>query len=197
MTYMPSAALIAYLASLGQGGQVYPMSTRYGYITASAPPENALGAGQFAGFRVSVAVPSGKAITNVGTFITTAGTLGTTGLNAFSVWSDDGTTMLGSTASTDSQWASTGVLTKPLQTPIAAFSTQTFVWVLANTGGYSVNPYFACTIAAGNDSNHGLLNPASGQMRTAYFNSMASWPASFNPNTQGTLTNYLPWVFLS
>ncbi len=176
--------------------EYYPLGKRFGYVAASLDPTSATQPGQFTGWRVSMFLPAYKQITAIAWPILTAGTVGAGGLNAFSVWSDDGQTMLGSTATDDTLWNSAGAVhSKALQSTVAATGADRFLWLRANVNGYSSAPYFCCAITAGADGTGQSINGGAGKKRVAYFNGASSWPSTFNPDTEGTITNYLPLAF--
>lgn len=110
----------------------------------------------------------------------TAAALGAGGLNGFTVWSGDATTLLASTVSDDSMWLPVGKIAKPIS-GILTPTVDTFYWVAAHVQGYSTAPEFAFQDL----SDSPVLSDA-GYMARYKGGSLSSWPASFNPDTDLT-----------
>lgn len=174
------------------GAAIYPLGA-YGFVSASGPMENFTANSTFNNWTVRMFVPGGKAVTAVLVAVNTAGTLGAGGLNGFAVYSDDGTAQLGITPTDNRLWDSVGWRTASLGMPIAAQSADAYVRVVVAVNGYTASPYIPYAVIGASDGL--FLNRQS--RRTAYLGGLSVFPASFNPATYGTLTNYLPFIGLA
>lgn len=186
-------------AAAVQNTGVYPLSA-YGFFTATAAIESftqqsTLGTGFFFG---RIFVPAGKAIAGIGTVITTAGTVGAGGENSFAVYTDAGV-LVQQTTTNNNLWTTTGWVTQTFGTPIASQGSDRYVYASAVVTGYTALPnamyaVFGSTSGAAMSGGYGLSATAG---RRAFYNGGSSWPASFDPTTYGTLSNYLPLVALA
>jgi hypothetical protein len=184
--------------ALGQRA-VYPLLEGYGFHSTSVDPAAAAGDSTFASWMVRVWVPAGKVITTIGQPVALAGTVtGATDLDAWAVYSDNGSSLLGQTANVPSFWTTVGMRTASLLAPVAAQGAGRFVRVLANLSTFSAAPHVAYFIAGGSSPTYSINgNPATLQRRTAATSSYAgSWPSSISPASLGTALQYLPLVFL-
>jgi hypothetical protein len=181
-----------------QNTGVYPLSA-YGFFTASAAVESCTQISTLGGvFFARIFVPAGKAINGIGTVITTAGTVGGGGENSFAVYTDAGV-LVQQTTTTNSLWTTTGWVTQTFGTPIAAQGSDRYVYASTIVTGYSAAPntvfaVFGSTSGAAMSGGYGLSATTG---RRAFYNTVSSWPASFDPTTYGTLSNYLPLVALA
>lgn len=174
------------------GAELHPLSGR-GYHSASVELGSVRASSSFAAWHTRIWVPATKAITKVGMVITAAGTLGAGGLNGFAFYADDGATKLGESLDDDNFWAVTGERSVNMQANIAAQSTGRFVRCLANVEGYSVGP----SVAFAQAQHSAVFNgSATLQRRSAFTSPVSSWPATINPDTLGTPTEFLPLIFL-
>lgn len=140
-----------------------------------------------------VLVRRGQPIGHVATYRSkgTAAALGAGGLNGFSVWSGDATTLLASTVSDDSMWLPPGKVVKPIS-GIATPTVDTFYWVAAHVNGYSTAPEFMFQ----NLADSGLSSDA-GYMSRYKGGSLTVWPASFDPDVDLTTgSGYILPLFL-
>lgn len=175
---------------------VYPASA-YGFFTASAnidsfgkDPSSANEA-----FFARIFVPAGKAINAIAAYVVTAGTFGgTTGLNGFSIFADDGQTQLYTSPNDDTMWQVSGWVVKTLASPIAAQGTDRFVYAGKSARGYSVQPSMAYLVLPAGMSEGGG-NGAS--HRRAFYNTISAWPATFTPSSYGNASaGYIPCIAL-
>lgn len=192
-----AAALGGFEWASPSSGQVYPIEEGYGFHSASVSPDSGRSSSYFSGWQTRVWVPAHKTITKAGIFITAAAT-GTASLAGFGIYSDDGQTLLGQ-ATDSGAFLSVGLPEITLATPIASQPTGRFVRVLL-TADYSGDSPDCVYMIDGGPIQGVVLNggPA---IRSAYFNALSSFPASFDPVTGAglggwTLTNYLPILFL-
>lgn len=175
--------------------QYYPLEEGYGYHSASGIDGQGT-ISWFGGWQVRVWVPANKAISKAAMFITTAGA-GASTLTGFAIYTDDGQTLLGQGTDT-STFLSTGLRSVALSATIAAQASGRFVQVLVTTD-HSTKPNCEFLLDAGPAS--GILWNSGTNVRTAYFNPLSSFPASFDPTTGSvfsgwTKTNYLPIILL-
>lgn len=138
-----------------------------------------------------VLVRAGRQINLVKTLVRVAGTLSTTGLNGFALYSDDFSTLLWSSASDDTMWQTAGEVSKAVTGSIAGLTNRTpavdtwFRVGISAGRGYSVAPNFPFA----NFSGSSALSDA-GSYRCRYrAAAYAAWPASIVPATDlaGTL----------
>lgn len=177
----------------------YPIS-EYGFISVSEvigafDHNSALGS-----WRVRMPVKANTPVQAVGVFLNSAGTAGTGGLNGFAVYSDDGQTLLGSTTTDNSLYETGGWRFKDLASPIPAQDSDRMVQVLIALNGYDAAPSVPFSIVGGTGGSSysvysGGYNKA-GHRRSA-FATISSFPATFNPTSHGTVTEYLPLVALA
>lgn len=174
---------------------VYPISA-YGFSTASDNISVFKTTSALANtFYARIFVPKGNAITTAGTIIPTAGTVGAGGLNGFAVYSDAGV-LLGSTTTDDALWGTVGWRTKALSAPVAASSVDRFVIAGITVNGFTVSPNSVYaevgpSSGAGMSGGNGVTN-----RRSFFSGSLAAWPATINPATEGTATSFLPLIAL-
>lgn len=142
---------------------------------------------------VRVWLPGGNAITNAHAYVDTVGTLGSGGTNGFAIYTDAGV-LVSSTTSDNNLWSSTGWRTGTFGTPIAAQNTGRFVYVGVLVNGYSSAP----TISWLNTLDDRFVSGGLGTNRRSMYNgSQASFLASFNPASYGTLNQSIPIIGLS
>jgi hypothetical protein len=178
-------------------GGIYPLSA-YGYFSASADPTYFMGSASFGGnaFFARLFVPAGTAINAIGTLVRTAGTLGGGGggLNGMSIYTDAGV-LVTSTVDDNNMWETAGWVTKVLGTPIAAQTTDRFVYCGISCRGYSADPavpYLVGPAAAIDGGGYGVTH------RRSFYLSITSWAGSFNPQTYGSsVGGYLPLITLA
>ena len=142
---------------------------------------------------VRVWLPAGNAITNVHAYVDSSGTLGGGSTNGFAVYTDAGV-LVASTVSDNNLWASTGWRTSTFSSPIAAQSTGRFVYVGLLVNGYSSPPSISWLDTQADRFVSGGLGT---NRRSMYNDSQASFLASFNPASYGTLNQLIPIVGLS
>ena len=172
----------------------YPLSG-YGMHSASCAPDTASGSSQLLSWMVRVWVASTLSISTVAVPVSTVGTVSTGGFNAFAIYSDDGTSLLGQTNDDDAFWTTVGWRTKALTSTIAASSTGRFVRVIINLQGWTTGPTVAGVLAGGGSEPGYTINGA--HRRSAYILSpYTSFPASIDPSSVGSTTNYVPLLFL-
>lgn len=179
-------------ASLGDS--IYPLSG-YGFHSATCAGESATVQSTFGSWHLRVWVPAGNPIATAGMVVTVAGTVGAGGLNAVAIYSDDGQILLGQTVDDDNFWASTGLRTVAMQAAIPA-AIGRFVRVIVNIDGYSSVPNVAYAVPA--DTAGATINGTGSLQRRSAFRSayVGSFPATVDPNSLGTPTNFLPFVVL-
>lgn len=182
-------------AAGGASKATYPISA-YGLVAASDDIAAHTIGTAFGSGVLRIFVPAGNAITAVGVFIRNVGTLGAGGLNGFAIYDDNGT-FVESTASDDTLYTTLGWRFLTLNSVIPAQGTDRFVRVYRAVNGYSGLPN-TFYVQIGTGSNTPLLGGYNvpNHRRTVYTNGEVSWPASFNPLTFGTLTEYVPLIGL-
>lgn len=175
---------------------VYPASA-YGFFTASGSidsfgkdPSPANEA-----FFARIFVPAGKAINAIGAFSLTAGTFGgSTALNGFVIFADDGQTQLFASPNDDTMWQTPGWVVKTLGTPIPAQGTDRFVYAAKSVRGYSSQPTMAYLVLPGAMSEgggNGVNN------RRAFYNAISAWPSTITPSSYGNASGgYIPCIAL-
>jgi hypothetical protein len=177
-------------------GQIYPIEEGYGFHSASVSPETTSGTSWFTGWQTRVWVPAYKTIAKAATFVTTAAT-GSATFAGFAVYSDDGQALLGQAVDT-SVFLTTGMPEVAFSSPIAAQPSGRFVRVLV-TSDYSSAP--ECPFSLDGGPASGTIWNSGPAIRSAYFNAITSFPASFDPVTGATFsgwtpTNYMPVLLL-
>jgi hypothetical protein len=177
-------------------GQIYPLEG-YGFHSASVSPETASGSSFFTGWQTRVWVPAYKTITKAATFITTAAT-GAATFAGFAVYSDDGQTLLGQ-GTDNTVFLTTGLPEIAMASSIAAQASGRFVHVLvtSNYSGSAPN----CPFSIDGGPANGIVWNSGPVIRSAYFNSITSFPATIDPATGAGLsgwtpTNYMPIILL-
>lgn len=172
----------------------YP-SEAYGFFAMSAPPQgNGTSSGFWDIYGGRIWVPAGQAITTVSACVATAGTYSGSGNNGFGVYTDSGALVASALSST--AWASAGWVSIDLDSVIAAQSTGRFVYVLMMGNGNGPAPNIWWGTGAGNAITGGV-GMTSTKRHVISYGSGASLPASFDPNTVGSTTNYVPIIGLS
>lgn len=176
-------------------GSIYPLEG-YGFHSATCAGTEAMTQSSWSSWHTRIWVPANKDIVKVGMVVVIAGVVGAGGLNAFAVYSDSGQSLLGQTPDTDNFWATAGLRELTLLSAVAAASSGRFVRVIANIDGYNSAPSVPyCTPA---ESGGATLNgTGSLQRRTAFKSAyIGSFPATIDPDTLGTPTNFLPFILL-
>jgi hypothetical protein len=175
---------------------VYPASA-YGFFTASAnldsfgkDPSPANEA-----FFARIFVPAGKAINAIAAYVLVAGTFGgSTALNGFSIFDDDGQTQRYASPNDDTMWQATGWVVKTLASPIPAQGADRFVYAGKSARGYSAQPSMAYLVlqpGMSEGGGNGVNN------RRAFYNAISAWPASFTPSSYGSASaGYIPCIAL-
>lgn len=174
----------------------YPISA-YGFIAVTDSIATHNGNSSVGPGVVRIFVPAGKAITAVGIFVRSVGTLGTGGLNGFAIYSDAGV-LVETTASDDSLYTATGWRFLVLNSVIPAQTSDRFVRVHRAVSGYSSAPLVMYAVCGTSTESvffggYGVPN----HRRVVYTGNISSWPASFDPVTYGTVTEYLPLMALA
>lgn len=131
-----------------------------------------------------ILVRAGRQINLVKVLVATAGTLSTSGLNGFALYSDDWSKVWES-VSDDTMWTTTGEVSKAVSGAITGLSNRTpavDTWFRVGVSagrGYSAAPRFSFANFAGSS----VLSDA-GNYRGRYRPSAySSWPATINPAT--------------
>lgn len=188
-------------APLGSGGmdQVYPISD-YGWLAASCAFESVIGtSGLSSGtiFATRTWVPAGVPITNLTVAIQTGGTYTSGSGNRLAVYDETGATQLGITADDPTLWATAGRVGRPLAGGVvAAQSTGRMVYILILAIGYT--GIFLPFSVAGSNAAWFSSGVGNGSRRRCMFSGgETALPASFNPNTLGSATSFLPVVGVS
>ncbi len=175
------------------GDPYYPIQ-EYGFFTASTGIEAAKDKSTMGGFYFArIFIPAGKAIGVAATVVTDAGTLGAGGGNCFCVYDDSGN-LVASTPTDDTLWATTGWRIGTFSTPIPAQTADRFVYASPFCVGYSSAPYIPYNVVA----NTALLYTGYNKPnhRRAFYANAGSPPASFDPTSYGSDSNYLPFIAL-
>lgn len=170
----------------------YPLTGYGSFHSATCAVEDVTTTGALGGgWMVRMWVKSGMTITRAGMIITGAAS-GDTGFNAFAVYNDDGTSLLGQTADDATFWTSTGVRSINLTSTIAASSSGRFVRVLLSNSFTSVPSTAFCVVA----SNPAIVNGTGLARRSAVSSSVGSFSSTIDPTTLGTTSEFLPLIFL-
>lgn len=146
-----------------------------------------------------VLVRAGRQINLVKTLVRAAGTLSTTGLNGFALYSDDFATLLWNSVSDDTMWTATGEVSKAVSGAIAGLTNRTpavDTWYhigISAGRGYSAAPNFPFA----NFSGSSVLSDAGGYRCRYRAAAYAAWPASINPavDLAGTL-GFMPPIMI-
>lgn len=187
--------LDARLDELELNQQVFPIE-QLGLIAANDDPANfrdnsAMGTN---GWFAAIWVPAGRAITGCVVSVHAAGTIAAGGENGFAVYSAAGA-QVGSTPSDNALFATQGIRTKALSTPIAAQATGRLVYVELRREGWSVEPQYAFLQTA---NAGGLFDGGwpSG-IRRSFIAGGTGHPASINPATHGSSSSgFMPFIGL-
>lgn len=139
-----------------------------------------------------ILVRAGRAISKIGTFVKTAGTLGGGGTNGFAIASDDGSTLLFS-VDNDNLWTSAGEVSVNLGgSAIAAQTTDKYYRVQMSVHGYSAAPSVLL-----NQGDHAVLSDYQGRARFANASVGYQSGGGYNPVTFGTSTGgFYPLIML-
>lgn len=177
-----------------QQSSLYPISA-YGFFTAPADFTFFTRNDTFiSAYYVRVFVPAGKAINAIGTCVYVAGTVGAGGLNGYAIYTDAGV-LVTSTPNDDNLFTATGWAIKVLASPIAAQTSDRFVYCALSSKGYSSSPQVPYVVGSPAYLNGGGYGVTGG--RRSFYTFDSSWPASFNPTTYGDSTSgYMPLVAL-
>ena len=165
-----------------------------GLIAASAPLTSFRDNGNLnaSGWAVRMWIPAGKAITTCWAAVVTAGTLGAGGVNGFAIYDDAGT-LVQSTVDDNNLWASTGIRSKALPSPIAAQSSDRFVYLAMRVTGYSVAPAFPFC----QGQNGGVLDGLFGAgRRRGLVLSGSTWAGTIDTATGTSPGGYTPFLAL-
>lgn len=186
---------------LGQGvdSSVYPIS-EYGFASISTEIGSCKTNSDLSSWRLRMYVPANTPLVAAGVFCNTAGTAGAGGLNGFSVYSDDGQTQLASTPTDDTLYATGGWRFKDFSVPMASRSTAYFVNLLIAINGYLAAPSTIYAVIGGSGGNtYSVYSGGYGKPnhRRSAFATISSFPASFNPASHGTITEYMPLAALA
>lgn len=173
-----------------QAGYYPPQA--YGFFAMTVSARHATSSSFYGMYITRVWIPAGNAISTVSAYVTSAGVLGTPGSNnGFALYDDDGAS-IGSIPNYDSFWTTTGWVTATLTTPLAAQSTGRFIYVACLGSGNSPSPTFLSAQQTGSSALGGLgLNATK---RHNLYNGVSSFPASFNPNTYASSSEYVPVI---
>lgn len=175
---------------------VYPLEGM-GFHSASCDPVTPQVQSTFGTWHLRVWIPAGKPLATVGIVITSAGTLGAGGLNCYGLYSDDGATLIGQTPITNSLWTGTNLVVATLSATIAAEPVGRFIRVIPNVEGYSGSPSVAYVVPV-HSAGATINGTGHLQRRSAFVSSpfTGAFPASIDPDTLGTATNFLPYVLI-
>lgn len=174
--------------------------SEYGIVTATVQPEVAQVSSAAGHWMVRIRVPAGKALTGVGVLVTSAGTLTSAGgFNSLALYDDAGANLLAQTAADDTIWTSPGWQGRAFT---ASYATQSSTWyarIRLQVDHMSPAPSFAYAKAGPSGSGAFTGGVSKPNHRRSVFISgaaLTSWPASFDPTSIGSNTEYLPLVFL-
>lgn len=180
---------------LGQSvdSSIYPIS-EYGFASLSVDIGACQTNSDLSSWRVRMYVPANTPLVAAGVFCNTAGTPGVGGLNGYSVYSDDAQTQLASSPTDNNLYATGGWRFKDFSSPVAAQSDPYFVQLLIAINGYVAAPSTLYSICGGSGGNTysvysgGYNKP---NHRRSVFATISSFPASFDPTSHGTITEYM------
>lgn len=142
------------------------------------------------GWAVRMLVLAGRAITGVVTAVHTAGTVGAGGVNGFAV-ADDSGVIVSSTVDDDALWATAGKRSKAFSSPIAAQSSDRYVFAEIRVNGYSAAPSFSFTDGSANSARlDGLMQ----SKRRSFVLSGSTW-GNFDPTAASNSGGFM--VFLA
>lgn len=179
-------------------GSVYPLRA-YGFSSVSGDIGTFQTNSTLGSWRVRMYVPAGELAVAAGVFINTVGTVTTGGVNGFALYTDDGQTRIGTTPSDDNLYTVGGWVFKDFDTGLTDNPDGQFVQLLIAINGYSVPPSVPFAQVGGTGTaTYSVFSGGYvvlGHRRSAIA-SLSSFPASFDPATHGTLTEYIPLVAL-
>lgn len=155
----------------------------------AAPSVAAITTGQIRWNKLWLRVPG--TVTNIVTFVTTAGGTLTSGQNFVALYDAAGT-QVGISADQTTAWGSTGVKTAALTTPYVAAAAGYYVAILSNG---TTGPVFSCHGATGSSAiNSGLAADSARSAQTSTTNNTAM-PASFTVASQNLSSfNVMAWL---
>jgi hypothetical protein len=173
----------------------FPLSA-YGFVAASGPLEAFTSVSTFDGKTMFVAlayVPAGVAIARVGTVFKNIGTFSPAqGPQRVAVYEQNGT-LAGSSVDDQTLWSVQGWRFGTLAVPVPAQAAGRLVYAAILTNGYA-NSNIAYNVTNYSDVvNTGLT----ALHRVMFSNAFTDLPASINPATFGTVTNFLPLIALA
>ncbi len=176
---------------------VYPLSAIGAFAASCDLDSVTLDSTLAAAFFARIFIPANTPIVSAGIHVTAAATLSGGGENGFGVYDDSGN-FIASTPSDNNLWTATGWRSKSFSTPIAAQSSDRFVYVSPLMNGYSssLSCYYHFF-----SSNLFEITQGTGftpKRRSFYTNSLTAWPASIDPATYGSAgVGYIPFIALA
>lgn len=170
----------------------YPLTGYGSFHSASCNPTDVSSTGTLSGgWTARIWMKGGLPITRVGTIVLAAAS-GDIGFNAFAIYSDDGTSLLGQTADDATFWTTAGIRSINLVTPIAASATGRFVRIMMANAFTTVPSIGYCVTA----NNPGVINGTGLQRRSVFHAGVSSFASTIDPTSLGTATEFLPLFFL-
>lgn len=175
----------------------YPMS-EYGIVASTTHIDNLAAAGT--GVSVStievyrVYVPAKTLITGACCIVKAAGTTpGSTNASGFALYLDDGTSRLAISTNDYTLFTSTGLRSKPFTASVAAQPTGRFLKVAMLHSCSGTAPTFGVTAAFGSAYFNAKV-PSGTHRRGQFKTATTAFPATFDPETYGTLDS--PMLFM-
>lgn len=180
-------------------GAAFPILEHYGFVSASGDPMQFSNVSTMTSGTLWVSrlwVPANKALTNLWCLVYSGGVYdGVASGNKFAVYDDNGI-KLGETADTPTFWTSGGWRGGPIVGgPIAAQTTGRWIYMAVCAVGLSTPANIAYRI--GNDADSVQRGPAGGRRRNFLQGGSSGVPASFNPDTFGSISGYCPMLAIS
>lgn len=184
VSYMPAGSATADITD------VYPLEDGYGFHSATCYPTDVnASSGLGASWLTKMWIPPNQIIGRAATIITTVAA-GAASLAGFAIYNVDGTSKLGETPHDATLFTSLGLREKDLSAPIAASSTGRFVQVLIVQNHVTNGPNVGFATSASPE----IIN--SNGRRSQFGGGQATYPATVNPASYGTVTEFLPLIFL-
>jgi len=142
-----------------------------------------------------IPVRAGRQINLVKTMVRVAGTAGAGGLNGFSLYSDDFTTLLWNSVSDDTMWLAAGEVSKAVTGSLAGLTNRTptvDTWfrVSISARGHTAAPNFPFANFSGSSA---LTDAGNYRCRYRAATAYSAWPASIVPATDlAGVTGFVP-----
>lgn len=177
----------------------YPSAQGYGFVAVSVGEYNGASAGHFALQGATqycrVLIPAGSAIAKFAARVSVAGVTKGSNINSFAVYTDAGV-LVDSTADDAALFASTGWQSKSLGTPIAAQSTDRYVYIGIAHGFTGTVPSVLYNTVVHATFTDGTSVFGTAIPRRCFFSTgVTAWPASITPASHGSTSGqFIPVI---